>query len=154
MRALVQRVTEARVRVDGEIVGSIGPGMLVLLGIHAKDGAAELGWMVEKLARLRIFEDPEGKMNLSLMDVEGEALVVSQFTLYGDSRRGNRPSYIEAARPEVAEPLYQQFVEVMAQRLGRPVPTGRFGADMRVELVGNGPVTLLIERAPGAEDAL
>lgn len=152
MRALVQRVTRANVKVDDEIVGEIGPGMLVLLGIHTKDADTELDWMVEKLSRLRIFDDEEGKMNRSLLDVGGEALVVSQFTLYGDSRRGNRPSYIEAARPEHAEPLYERFVSALAERLGRSVPTGRFGADMRVELVGQGPVTLLIERAPGASE--
>ncbi len=149
MRALVQRVSRASVRIGDEVVGQIGPGLLVLLGIHAQDGSAELEWMVEKLARLRIFEDAEGKMNLALLDVGGEALVVSQFTLYADARRGNRPSYIDAARPEHAEPLYLAFVEALSKRLDRPVPTGRFGAEMRVALENDGPVTLLIERPPG-----
>lgn len=150
MRVLVQRVTEARVRVDGEVVGEIGPGLLVLLGIHAQDGRPELEWMVQKLAQLRIFEDAEGKMNLSLLDTGKRALVVSQFTLYGDARRGNRPSYIEAARPEHAEPLYLAFAEALAEKLGKPVPTGRFGAEMKVELTNDGPVTLFIDRAPEA----
>lgn len=147
----MQRVTQAKVSVEGETVGEIGPGLLVLLGIHAKDGRTELEWMVQKLAQLRVFEDAEGKMNLSLLDTGGQALVVSQFTLYADARRGNRPSYIEAARPEHAEPLYLELARSLATRLGRPVPTGRFGANMRVELTNDGPVTLLIERAPEAD---
>ncbi len=150
MRALVQRVRRAKVTVGTEIVGEIGPGLLILLGVHSSDGPAESAWMVDKLAQLRVFEDAEGKMNLSLLDVGGQALAVSQFTLYGDARRGNRPSYIEAARPEHAEPMYEGFASALAQRLGKPVPTGRFGANMQVELVNDGPVTLLVERAPNA----
>lgn len=146
MRALVQRVTRARVTVGGEETGAIGPGLLVLLGVHGTDDEAVAAWMARKLAQLRIFADDEGKMNRSLLDVGGEALVVSQFTLYGDAAKGNRPSYIDAALPAVAEPLYERFMVLLAGELGRPVARGKFGADMAVELVNDGPVTLMIER--------
>ncbi len=146
MRALVQRVRRARVTVDGEETGAIGVGLLVLLGVRGSDGEAELDWMVNKIAQLRVFADDAGKMNRALLDVGGEALVVSQFTLYGDARKGNRPSYIDAADPAMAEPTYLRFCERLAVRLGRPVARGRFGADMQVELVNDGPVTLWLER--------
>ena len=139
MRAVVQRVTGASVTVDGRIVGEIGLGLLVLLGVGPADGEPEVRWLTNKLVHLRIFGDDQGKMNRSLLDVEGGALVVSQFTLYGDARKGNRPGFTGAARPELAEPLYERFCE----RLG--AERGVFGAHMEVELVNDGPVTLLVE---------
>lgn len=148
MIALVQRVKRASVTVDGEVTGEIGPGMLILLGVHVDDSEEELAWLVRKCAALRIFPDEEGTMNRSLVDAAGEALVVSQFTLYGNVQKGNRPSYIASARPELAEPLYERFVAELSQAIGRPVPTGRFGAMMDVELVNDGPVTIWIERPP------
>ena len=149
MVALVQRVTEARVDVDGAPVGVIGAGLLVLLGVHRDDTEAEADWLAEKLTRLRIFPDEDDKMNRSLLDTGGEALVVSQFTLYGDARKGNRPSYVEAAPPEAADRLYRYFTERLSEALGRPVPTGVFGAKMTLHLVNDGPVTPWVERAPG-----
>lgn len=146
MIALVQRVSEARVEVEGEVVDSIGAGLLVLLGVHHTDTEAERNWLAAKVANLRVFSDNHGKMNLSLKDIDGEALVVSQFTLYGDARKGNRPSFIESAPPEIAEPMYETFVESLSNELGKPVATGRFGAMMDVHLVNDGPVTLHIER--------
>ena len=144
MRAFIQRVTEASVRIDGQIVGQIGAGLLVLLGVKTTDTRAEADWLAEKLPALRIFEDSEGKMNLSLQETGGELLVVSQFTLYGDARKGRRPSYIEAAQPPVSEPLYEYFVEKLRQS-GIKVETGRFGADMAVSLINDGPVTIIID---------
>jgi D-tyrosyl-tRNA(Tyr) deacylase len=139
MRALVQRVSSASVTVDGESVSSIGAGLLVLLGVRRGDGGAEAERIVRKLLALRIFEDDEGRMNRSVTDTGGELLCVSQFTLYGDARRGNRPSFVDAAPPDEAEPLYEQV------RLGLGARGGRFGAHMQVELVNDGPVTLLVE---------
>lgn len=139
MRAVVQRVAWARVRVDGGITGEIGPGLLVLAGVAPTDGAPQVAWMAEKLQNLRIFEDEAGKMNRSVRDVGGAILCVSQFTLYGDVQKGRRPSFIGAAPPAIAEPLYQQLCDALsAQR-------GVFGADMKVELLNDGPVTLLID---------
>lgn len=149
MVALVQRVKEAHVVVDGAVVGDIGPGLLVLLGVAAGDTAREADWLADKLARLRVFPDAEGRMNRALLDTGGEALVVSQFTLLGDARRGNRPSYAAAAPPEEAERLYRHFTEGLSAVLGRPVPTGVFGAAMAVHLVNDGPVTLWVERKTG-----
>ncbi len=146
MVALIQRVTEASVEVEGEEVGRIGPGMLILFGAHRADTEAELDWLVRKCARLRIFADEEGKMNRSLGEAGGEALVVSQFTLYGDARRGNRPSFVDAAPPEQAEALYDAFVERLSAQLAAPVQTGVFGAMMQVRLANDGPVTLWVER--------
>lgn len=146
MVALVQRVKEASVDVDGATVGAIGKGLLILLGVHRDDSEAELAWLVRKCANLRIFPDEEGRMNRSVLDVGGEALVVSQFTLYGDTSRGNRPSFVDSAPPEKAEPMYLQFAEQLQAELGRPVPTGVFGAMMDVRLVNDGPVTLWVER--------
>ncbi len=139
MRALVQRVSEASVTVDGEEIARIGRGLLVLLGVRNGDGVEEADRLAAKLERLRVFEDDEGRMNLSVRDVDGEVLVVSQFTLYGDARKGNRPSFVDAAPPEVAEPLYER----VRQALG--AQGGRFGARMKVALVNDGPVTLLLE---------
>lgn len=149
MIALVQRVKRARVSVDGIETGAIGPGLLILLGVHVSDTLAELEWLVGKCARLRVFTDAEGQMNDSLLDTGFDALVVSQFTLYGNTRKGNRPSFVEAAPPGLAEPLYEQFCLQLSRELGRPVPTGRFGAMMDVELVNDGPVTLHLEKRAG-----
>jgi D-tyrosyl-tRNA(Tyr) deacylase len=147
MRAVVQRVKRAQVTVAGEIVGEIGPGLLVLLGVAHDDTADDVTWMAGKLTGLRIFEDDAGKMNLGLTDVRGSMLVVSQFTLLGDCQKGRRPSFIQAARPEVARPLYQQFVAAVGQ-LGIQTATGIFQAEMQVELVNDGPVTLVVESRP------
>ena len=133
-------------RIDGETVGAIGPGLVVLAGFHNGDDADTVVWMAEKVANLRIFADDQGRMNRSLLDSGGEALVVSQFTLYGDARKGRRPSFIKAARPQIAVPLYEAFVEALGRLLPDPVQTGRFGAMMDVALVNDGPVTLVIER--------
>ena len=144
MRAVVQRVTRAAVEVEGEIVGRIGPGLLVLLGVEDTDTFADLDYLSQKIVGLRIFEDADGKMNLALQEAGGEMLVVSQFTLYGDCRKGRRPSFIAAARPERANELYLRFVdEVRGQ--GITVATGKFQAEMKVELVNDGPVTLLLD---------
>ncbi|MBQ6471257.1 MAG: D-tyrosyl-tRNA(Tyr) deacylase [Victivallales bacterium] len=145
MRAFIQRVTEASVRIDGKTVGQIGAGLLVLLGVKTTDTRAEADWLAEKLPALRIFEDSGGKMNLSLLETGGELLVVSQFTLYGDARKGRRPSYIDAAPPALSEPLYEYFVEKL-RTAGLTVATGQFGADMKVSLVNDGPVTILLEK--------
>jgi len=145
MRAVVQRVKKASVTVDGKIVGSIERGLMVLLGIHEKDTINELLWMAEKIVKLRIFEDEEGKMNISVKDIGGDILLVSQFTLYGDLKKGTRPSYIEAARPEVAIPLYEKMIETLKNE-GLRVETGVFGAMMDVELINSGPVTIILER--------
>jgi D-aminoacyl-tRNA deacylase len=139
VRALVQRVSEASVSVDGEEIARIGPGLLVLLGLRIGDGVDEADRIAGKLERLRVFEDDEGRMNLSVRDVGGELLVVSQFTLYGDARKGNRPSFVDAAPPEVAEPLYERVRSALGAQ------GGRFGARMEVALVNDGPVTLLVE---------
>ena len=145
MRAVLQRVSRARVTVEGEIVGEIGKGILVLLGVSREDTEKEAVYLLEKMLNLRIFEDAEGKMNLSLLDIKGALLVVSQFTLYGDARKGRRPSFIDAARPERAIPLYERFITLLSDG-GLHVETGEFGAMMDVELVNDGPVTLWLER--------
>jgi D-tyrosyl-tRNA(Tyr) deacylase len=144
MRAVVQRVTRASVRVDEEIVGEIGNGLVVLLGIACDDTERDAEYLADKIAALRIFDDPVGKMNLSLKDIDGALLVVSQFTLYGDVRRGLRPSWIEAAAPEVAEPLYEFFISRCKEKVNE-VATGSFRRMMQVELVNDGPVTILLD---------
>ncbi|MBK6427366.1 MAG: D-tyrosyl-tRNA(Tyr) deacylase [Blastocatellia bacterium] len=144
MRAVVQRVSRAEVRVAGEVTGRIGRGLVVLLGVGRDDSEAEAAWMLDKIAGLRIFADDAGKMNLSLEDIGGGLLVVSQFTLYGDTRKGRRPSFIDAAPPELASALYDRFVEIAKAR-GLEVGTGVFQAMMDVDLVNDGPVTLIIE---------
>lgn len=146
MRALVQRVSEASVTVDGRVVAAIGRGLLVLLGVTHDDGEAQAAWLARKMAGLRIFDDAQGKMNLSLADIGGEVLVVSQFTLYGDLQRGRRPSFTAAARPEHAEPLCDRFVQLLRSE-GVPVQTGIFAALMQVRLVNDGPVTLWLDTA-------
>lgn len=149
MRAVVQRVKRASVSVGGETVGEIGAGMLILLGVENGDAERDLEWLVSRLARVRIFDDGEGKMNLSVRDVGGNALVVSQFTLFGSMKKGSRPSFNRAAVPADAVPLYEKFVSALSAALGKDVPTGRFGAMMDVELVNDGPVTLVLDsRAP------
>lgn len=145
MRACVQRVARARVSVQGEESGAIGPGLLVLVGIEAEDGVADIDWLCRKISQLRVFNDGEGVMNRSLLDLGADVLAVSQFTLYACLKKGNRPSYSRAAPPEIARPLFDRFVQHMAQVIGRPVPTGVFGADMQVELINDGPVTLWLD---------
>lgn len=144
MRAVIQRVSHAKVTVEGEITGEIGKGVLVLLGVAGEDSENEAIFMLDKISNLRIFEDPDGKMNLSLLDITGEMLVVSQFTLYGDARKGRRPSFIKAAPPEKAERIYEFFVAEAGKQIVR-VQTGRFQAMMDVELVNDGPVTILLD---------
>lgn len=145
MRAVIQRVSSARVTVDGAEVGAIGPGLLVLLGIGHGDDAAAVSWMAGKIARLRIFPDDQGKMNRSVLDCGAEVLVVSQFTLLADTASGNRPAFTAAAPPDIAELRVAEVVASLAAILGRPVPTGRFRADMQVALVNDGPVTVILD---------
>lgn len=144
MRAVVQRVSSSKVTVDEEVVGKVNKGLLVLLGVTHDDTSKDVDYMVDKVTNLRIFEDENDKMNLSLKDVDGEILAVSQFTLYGDCRRGRRPSFSDAARPDVANPLYEEFVQKVRD-LGINVGTGKFGAHMMVDLTNDGPVTILLE---------
>jgi D-tyrosyl-tRNA(Tyr) deacylase len=144
MRAVLQRVSRARVTVGEETTGAIGPGLLVLLGVAPGDTPEQARWLADKVVGLRIFNDADGKMNRSLLDVSGSALVVSQFTLYGDCRKGRRPSFIGAAGPELAVPLYEAFVDAVRAQ-GVTTATGRFGAMMQVELVNNGPVTVIVD---------
>ncbi|MCA1938972.1 MAG: D-tyrosyl-tRNA(Tyr) deacylase [Dechloromonas sp.] len=145
MRVVVQRVKSADVTVDGAVTGHIGPGLLVLAGFEEGDGAADLDWMAGKLVRLRLFADEAGVMNRSVVEAGGEILAVSQFTLYASVKKGNRPSWGRAARGDVSAPLFAAFVDKLAAALGKPVPTGVFGADMQVALVNDGPVTLSID---------
>ncbi|NDJ87102.1 MAG: D-tyrosyl-tRNA(Tyr) deacylase [Chloroflexi bacterium] len=149
MRAIVQRVRQGAVRVDGEVIGAIGHGLVILLGVGHLDTEAEAAWLAKKIAGLRIFEDDDGKFNRSLLDVSGGALVVSQFTLYGDARKGRRPSFTEAAPPELAAPLIDHFAQMLQEAGVTRVSTGRFGAYMQVEILNDGPVTLILERLPG-----
>jgi D-tyrosyl-tRNA(Tyr) deacylase len=145
MRAVIQRVISASVTVEGRIKSAIGSGLLVLLGVEEADSAADIEWLTGKITRLRLFNDEQGVMNRSVQEAEGEILVVSQFTLFASSRKGNRPSYIRAARPEIAIPLFEQFLLRLAADLGRAVSSGEFGADMQVSLVNDGPVTLILD---------
>jgi D-aminoacyl-tRNA deacylase len=145
MRVIVQRVSRAEVRVDGREVGSIGKGLLVLAGFCAEDTAADFDWIAGKLARLRIFSDDSGQMNRSVVEVEGDVLLVSQFTLYAETKKGNRPGFSRAAPPLIAQASFQEFHRTLSAELGKPVPTGVFGADMAVDLVNDGPVTLMID---------
>ncbi len=145
MRAVVQRVSEASVTVEGKTISEIGPGILIFLGIEAVDDQKDIDWLVKKIAQLRIFNDDKGIMNLSLLDIDGEALVISQFTLHASTKKGNRPSYIRAAKPEVAIPLYESFLTGLQKELGKEVGAGIFGADMKVSLLNDGPVTIAID---------
>ncbi len=144
MRAVVQRVTEARVKVAGKIVGEIGRGLMVLIGVSTNDTEVDAAWLADKLGGLRIFEDEDGKMNLACAEIGGSVLAVSQFTLLGDARQGRRPSFTMAARPELAEPLYEQVVSILRDR-GLNVQTGQFRTEMKVELINDGPVTMLLD---------
>ena len=145
MRVLVQRVTDASVSVEGAVRGAIGPGLLVLAGIRADDGQDDIEWLARKIVSLRIFNDDAGVMNRSLLDVGGGILAVSQFTLYASTRKGNRPSYSNAAPPDIAQPLFWKFVDELVDALGHPVATGVFGADMKVALTNDGPVTIWLD---------
>jgi D-tyrosyl-tRNA(Tyr) deacylase len=145
MRALIQRVSKASVTVDGQTISRIGKGLLILLGVGHNDTEQQAGFLAEKVANLRIFEDEQGKTNLSVLDVKGEAIVVSQFTLYADTRKGRRPSFIDAALPEVAEPLVNRFAELLRGH-GVPTRSGKFGAHMEVEIHNDGPVTIWLEK--------
>lgn len=145
MRAVIQRVSSASVTVDGEKTASIGQGLLVLLGIEDADGKEDIEWLSKKMVNLRIFNDDDEVMNRSVLDVGGEVIVVSQFTLHALTKKGNRPSYIKASKPDVAIPIYEAFVKRLEQDLGKEVGTGIFGADMKVELLNDGPVTILID---------
>ena len=145
MRAVIQRVSQCSVSIAGAVRGSIGKGLLVFLAVEEADTPEDIEWLSGKIVRLRIFSDPEGLMNLSLQEVQGDILVVSQFTLFASTKKGNRPSYTRSARPEIAIPLYDQFIQNLSQDLGRPVQTGEFGADMQVSLLNDGPVTIIID---------
>ncbi|MEM8929355.1 MAG: D-aminoacyl-tRNA deacylase [Bacteroidota bacterium] len=145
MRVVVQRVSAASVRVEGKKVSEIGRGVVILLGIEEADNDEDIKWLSKKIANLRIFNDEKGVMNLSLVDIGEQAIVVSQFTLHASTKKGNRPSYIKAAKPSIAIPLYEQFVEQLENDLGKPVGTGIFGADMKVKLLNDGPVTIIID---------
>ena len=145
MRVVIQRVSRASVAIEGEVVSTIDSGLLVLLGIEDADDNTDIEWLTAKIANMRILDDGEGRMNRSLLDKGGSVIVVSQFTLHASTRKGNRPSFIRAARPEQSEPLYQDFCEVLSSRLGRPVGRGRFGAMMEVSLINEGPVTIVID---------
>lgn len=145
MRIVIQRVLEASVQIQGVIKSKIDQGVLVLVGIEGEDTKEDIEWLCGKIAKLRIFNDENGVMNKSLLEIEGDAIVVSQFTLHASTKKGNRPSYIKAAKPEVAVPLYEQFVARLEKELGKPVGTGEFGADMKVSLINDGPVTISID---------
>jgi len=149
MRVLVQRVTQASVTVDDSITGQIGAGLLLLVGVEEADTTADIDWLVRKVSQLRIFNDEQGVMNRSVLDAGGEVLAVSQFTLFASCKKGNRPGYSRAARGEISQPMFDRFVQAMSAALGKPVPTGVFGADMQVALVNDGPVTIWLDsKAP------
>ena len=145
MKAVIQRVSNASVTIDNNQVASINSGLLILLGIVNDDKQEDIQWLTRKIANLRVFEDENGVMNRSLIEVDGDAIVVSQFTLHASTKKGNRPSYIKAAKPDVAIPLYESFVEQLEEELNKTVQTGQFGADMKVELLNDGPVTIIID---------
>jgi D-tyrosyl-tRNA(Tyr) deacylase len=145
MRAVIQRVLEAAVTIDGETVSKIGPGLLILLGVEEIDDSSDVEWLSAKIAKMRIFSDSEGKMNLAVTDISGEILVVSQFTLHASTKKGNRPSFIRAAAPGHSEPLYEEICEAMERETGKPAARGVFGGDMKISLVNDGPVTIVID---------
>ncbi|WP_036156252.1 D-aminoacyl-tRNA deacylase [Maribacter forsetii] len=145
MRVVLQRVSKASVTVEGAKISTIEGGVLILLGIENEDTQVDIDWLTNKIVNLRIFNDDDGVMNTSLLDTNGDAIVVSQFTLHASTKKGNRPSYIKAARPEVATPLYEAFISTMESKMGKKVGTGIFGADMKVELLNDGPVTIIID---------
>ena len=145
MRAVIQRVSEASVEIEDQIKGKIGKGLLVLLGIEDADTSEDIGWLSGKITRLRVFDDENGVMNLPLTEIDGNILLISQFTLHASTKKGNRPSYIKAAKPETAVPLYEKFIKQIETELGKPIETGEFGAYMKVSLVNDGPVTIVID---------
>ena len=145
MKAVIQRVTQANVSIDGTIKGKISSGLLVFLGIVSEDTLEDIQWLSNKIVQLRVFNDDEGVMNLSLKDIKGEILVISQFTLHAKTKKGNRPSYIKAARPEIAVPLYEKFINQLQQDLGKEIQSGVFGANMEIDLLNDGPVTIIID---------
>jgi D-tyrosyl-tRNA(Tyr) deacylase len=145
MRALIQRVSQASVEINNEITGSIGRGLLILLGIEDADNTTDIEWLSGKISRLRIFDDEHGVMNKSVEDVDGEVLIISQFTLHASTKKGNRPSYIKASKPEIAIPLYEKFIAQIKIDLGKEIATGEFGAYMKVSLINDGPVTIMID---------
>jgi len=145
MRAVIQRVTQASVSIGGRLKSQIGRGLLILVGIEEADGQEDIDWLSGKICRLRVFDDYEGVMNLSVLEISGEIMVVSQFTLYASTKKGNRPSYIRSARPETAIPLYERFVRQLISELGKEVKTGEFGAMMQIQLTNDGPVTIIID---------
>jgi len=145
MKAVIQRVSEAAVRINGTVKGAIEKGFLVLLGVTHEDTIEDIEWLAKKIINLRVFGDDDGKMNRDLQDINGNILLISQFTLHASTKKGNRPSYIAAARPEVAIPLYEKMIQVLEEKIGKPIQTGEFGADMKVSLLNDGPVTIIID---------
>ena len=145
MRVVVQRVSQSNVKVSGEVIGEIKEGLMVLVSFVDEDNDTDLGWMTKKIINLRIFNDDEGKMNRSVQDVGGDILLISQFTLHGSTKKGNRPSFIKAAKPDFANVMYQRFIKVLEQSLGKEIQTGEFGGDMKVSLVNDGPTTIIID---------
>lgn len=145
MRLVIQRVTHASVTIEGKVKSAIGPGLLILVGVESADTTEDVDWLVRKVAALRIFDDEQGVMNRSVQDINGEALVVSQFTLFASTKKGNRPSWLKAAPHNISVPLYETFCQCLSQAMGKPVGTGEFGADMKVELLNDGPVTILMD---------
>ncbi|MBQ6870779.1 MAG: D-tyrosyl-tRNA(Tyr) deacylase [Bacteroidales bacterium] len=145
MRVVIQRVTEANVKIEGNIAGEIGNGLMILVGIEEADGAEDIAWLTKKIVNLRIFDDENGVMNRSILDAGGDILLISQFTLHALTAKGNRPSYIKAAKPEISVPLYEAFIKSLQEAMGKKIETGVFGADMKVSLINDGPVTILID---------
>ena len=145
MRVVVQRVSQSKVKVSGEVIGEIKEGLVVLVSFVDEDNDTDLGWMTKKIINLRIFNDDEGKMNRSVQDVGGDILLISQFTLHGSTKKGNRPSFIKAAKPDFANVMYERFIKVLEQSLGKEIQTGEFGGDMKVSLVNDGPTTIIID---------
>lgn len=145
MRLVIQRVTHASVTIEGKVKSAIGPGLLILVGVESADTTEDVDWLVRKVAALRIFDDEQGVMNRSVQDINGEALVVSQFTLFASTKKGNRPSWLKAAPHDISVPLYEAFCQRLSQAMGKPVGTGEFGAEMKVELLNDGPVTILMD---------
>ena len=145
MRVVIQRVTEANVKIEGNIAGEIGNGLMILVGIEEADGAEDIAWLTKKIVNLRIFDDEDGVMNRSILDAGGDILLISQFTLHALTAKGNRPSYIKAAKPEISVPLYVAFIKSLQEAMGKKIETGVFGADMKVSLINDGPVTILID---------
>ena len=145
MRVVVQRVSQSKVKVSGEVIGEINEGLMVLVSFVNEDNDTDLGWMTKKIINLRIFNDDEGKMNRSVQDVGGDILLISQFTLHGSTKKGNRPSFIKAAKPDFAKVMYERFIKVLEQSLGKEIQTGEFGGDMKVSLINDGPTTIIVD---------